>query len=218
MRGMPRGKPAKLISETSKTRPPTIATFTSRPSMYSSTSTGGPNFTMSRSKDETLYKFSLEEGLPIKINFIAHLPLGMKVLEIMLDDQKINPMDDINGDQMKTTIPFLLSNNVVLKIRHKQGIGVLPHIPEPMPEDSSRGFKIIRERLNNSRYSLLLQGKSGDEFMVELMTFGQKISELIGAEIVNVTPDNEKVSIRVKFPAGVQEFSEREIIAVLAEG
>jgi glycogen debranching enzyme len=173
------------------------------------------NFIMERLNHETIYSFSISDGPPVKIDFIPHFALGMKPLSVFLNGQAINFAENSSSEEVKSAIRLNLSEKIFLKIEHQGGIGAVPHIPRPLPEDSAKGYKIIREDLSGAKYSLWVEGKSGGELDLEVVMFGQDFSDLIGAELVHQTPNREKINIRIKFVEDERPFSKKEIVLIL---
>jgi hypothetical protein len=173
------------------------------------------DFTMDRSNQETVYTLALNDGPPVKIDFVPQFPLGMRPLNIIVDGQEIDFSNQPSSEQIRAAISINVSKKVILKIRHKGGIGVVPYIPEPSPEDSSEGYKIIRESLKGSEYTLLLEGKTGGEVTLELMMFGQEYSEIMGAELVYRAPNLDKLIVDVKFPDDEKPFSKQMVTVML---
>jgi hypothetical protein len=148
---------------------------------------------------------------------MANFPLGMEVTDLTQNNRITNLPTENRRPKNQIPVFFELSDSLNLKIRHQKGIGVVPYVPKPNPDDSSAGYKIISENLKNNEYTLIVQGKNGGKVDLELMTFGQKIDESRGASVIDMPTDNGKVILQIDFPSKEKGFSEKKITIKLAD-
>ncbi len=168
------------------------------------------DFIMTRKKTRTSYRFILKKGQPIKLHFAPESPAGMVIRQILMDNKPIFSGDGKQSSGCGDTLHFVLSKEKILEYEHQAGIGVIPYISRPLPEDSSAGYRIIADTWHENQYTLELEGASDTfaDFVIHI--FDQQVHSIENAEILSLD-DKGLLKIRVRFPAAREKYSKTSV-------
>jgi hypothetical protein len=97
-----------------------------------------------------------------------------------------------------------------IRIAHIHGIGMVPKISRPEVGEGSAGYRIIRSRLIDNLYEVVLEGKSGSRSDFEFRIFDQKIEQINGGKIIEELPGGI-VKFQVDFPRSKEPFIRKKI-------
>ena len=140
----------------------------------------------------------------MEILFSPEIPVGMQIRKITMDGQTFWSQEQDPAERPLDTLRFQLSGQREIQFEHQAGIGVIPFISRPFPEDPSQGYRIIDQKLSGQEYLLQLEGKSNSFADFELNIFDQKVNLIENAELLT-SDKNGWLKIRVYFP----EFREK---------
>jgi hypothetical protein len=163
------------------------------------------NLSLDRGKQHNRYCISLTKGSPVEILFSPEIPLGMEIRKVIMDGQTLWSHEQNPAEKPLDTLRFRLSGQSEIQFEHQAGIGVIPFISRPLPEDSSQGYRIIDQKLIEQEYQLQLEGKSHTFADFELNIFDQKVSLIENAEILT-SDKNGRLKIRVYFPESKEKY------------
>ncbi|OGU61875.1 MAG: hypothetical protein A2V66_10540 [Ignavibacteria bacterium RBG_13_36_8] len=139
------------------------------------------NFKMNRIKGKTIYTFEQTNSQPTTIEFAPYLPAGTKIKKILIDGSET--LQQSNNEAIN--LIFTLNKSLQIEIIHTGGISVLPFVPSPKPEYRSEGFRILNDTLNENVYSIDIQGKSGNSYVMKLFLSDSEIRSISNAEIIS---------------------------------
>ncbi len=138
------------------------------------------DYSMKRSGGKTIYDFSTNSITPIKIEFNPTLPLGTKFEKVTIN----NTLQTINQSNSRP-FSFVLNKSSQIVIDHKNGISILPNVTEPKPNDTSKGFRILSDKLEGNIYSVNVQGLSGSKNELKIYLADEKIQSVENGKIVS---------------------------------
>jgi len=130
----------------------------------------------------------------------------MEINQVQLDGKILNIKTEVKRGLLSNEITFNLVNDTEINISHQNGIGMVPYISQPVPGDTSLGYKIIKEGLEGSIFTAVLEGKSSSTATFELMLFDQKISRIYGGKLESFVPSLGTAKIKVDFPRSDKGF------------
>ena len=163
------------------------------------------NMVLERGVNYSRYCFSLEKGSPVLICFAPEFPAGMEMLKVVIDGQQFWNRSENLANHSIDTLRFQLTGQKEIQFEHHSGIGVIPFISHPLPEDSSSGYRIIRQVLNDQQFILEVEGKSHTAADFELYIYDQKVSLIENAEILSMD-EKGQLKIRVYFPKSKERY------------
>ncbi|MCK4641520.1 MAG: hypothetical protein KAU06_09280, partial [Candidatus Marinimicrobia bacterium] len=166
---------------------------------------------MERTKTSTQYEFNLIRGPKIVINFTPEITTGMIIDEAKLNGKIIKACSHTKRGLLTEPISFLLKDKVEIVFHHHSGVGMIPLTPKPMPEESSKGYRIIDANLDGEKYQVTLQGKSGSVGLFEMMIFDQSVKSVDGAQIKSLN-DKGVIQLEVPFLRSRQKFVNISVI------
>ena len=164
------------------------------------------DLTMKRNKNKTEYRLILRKGQPVKVHFAPEIPAGMVMKQIFVDKKPVFKVSEKENSGLGDTLYLVLSKEKTIEYDHQAGIGVVPFISRPFPEDSSTGYRIIAHDWQEGQYQLELEGASNTFADFSINIFDQQVRSIENAEILSVD-DKGMVKIRVQFPAVREKYS-----------
>ncbi len=167
------------------------------------------NFSMKRDGEKTVYSFTQANGKTLSLNFIPAFPPGTSVNKVLINGKevKFNIEDERQSESIK--LNFNLKDKAVVEVLHTGGIGVLPAVAHPIPNDSSEGFRILSAHLNVNEYSVEVQGKTGHDEILKIYSPSDQIKSISGGE--KLSYENQIYSIRVIFPESKEKYLNKTI-------
>ncbi|MBA4407462.1 hypothetical protein C0389_09320, partial [bacterium] len=164
------------------------------------------NFVMKRVKGKTSYKFSTDSNEPVNIEFNPSFPPGTKILSQFIESKSfsIMPMEDST-----IRLTFSLNKSSRIEFEHSGGISVLPNVVFPKPNDVSKGFRILSDKLEGSVYSVEVQGKSGTKNEMKVYLTDGKISSVENGKVISV--DKSVYTIAVEFENSSSKYLNKTI-------
>jgi hypothetical protein len=153
----------------------------------------------------------LIRGPNILINFTPEIATGMIIDEAKLNGKIIKVCSHTKRGLLAEPISFLLKDKVEIFFHHHSGVGMIPLMPKPMPDESSKGYRIIDANLDGEKYQVTLQGKSGSTGVFEMMIFDQSVKSVEGAQIKSLN-DNGVLQLDVPFNRSRQKFVSISVI------
>ncbi|MCK4689624.1 MAG: hypothetical protein KAT41_04945, partial [Candidatus Marinimicrobia bacterium] len=166
---------------------------------------------MERTKTSTQYEFKLIRGPNILINFTPEIATGMIVDEAKLNDEIIEVCSHTKRGLLAEPISFLLKDEVEIVFHHHSGVGMIPLMPQPAPDEFSKGYRIINTNLELKEYQVTLQGRSGSAGVFEMMIFDRSVKSVDGARIKRLN-DKGVLQLKVPFHRSKQKFVSTSVI------
>jgi len=137
------------------------------------------DFKQERSEDKILYTFRHSGDKPLKVIFKPGFPKGCEIINKYLDGKMLR-----QTDHMDTVVMILQSTNV-LEYKYRNGIEVLPCIPNPKPGDSPEGLRIVSDRRNGNIYTIEFQALSGAREEFEIYINDHNAVKMEKAELIS---------------------------------
>ena len=176
------------------------------------------NLSMERSINSTNFLLSLKKGPPVQISLAPEIPKGMVINQLQLNGKILNIATEVKRGLLKNAITFNLVDDAEINISHQNGIGMVPYVSQPLPGDTSIGHKIIRESLEGSTFTAILEGKSNSSATFEIMLFDQKIISINGGKIESFLPSLGTAKIRVNFLRSEKGFNRQILTLEIGRG
>ncbi len=153
------------------------------------------NFSMNRSSGKVFYDFSSSSSKQLMIDFNPTLPLGIKIVNAMINSKPITIEQSNNGI---IHLSFKLGKTAKVVIEFTGGISVLPAVSHPMPNDKSEGFRILSDKLEGDAYIIEVQGISGTTKALEVYR-NEKIEKVkVTFEKSNKKYINKTVKLKIE--------------------
>ncbi|MEW6702927.1 MAG: GH116 family glycosyl hydrolase, partial [Bacteroidota bacterium] len=171
-------------------------------------------FSMKREINRTVYFIKLIDGPEIKVQFAPEIPDGMKINKTFIDKKESAINDSTFRGILANPLQIQLKTSVEIVFEHTGGIGIYPIVPHPQPGDSSQGFRIISTSLSGKKYTLVVEGKFGNEENFILNTFDQKVVTVTNAEFAT-TPKQGIINLRIKFDDSTKQYGRKTVKVVL---
>jgi glycogen debranching enzyme len=164
------------------------------------------NMRMKRASGVTSFEVRLTEGKPVTISLQPYFPLGTRIVETVIN----------GGSMKKRTKPitsysdcpavfFNLTKKTIVEFRHVGGVALVPPVPRPIPMQQSTGLRVINESLRGGNYVLLLEGKSGQSYSIEIIDQDLLIRSIDGGKVES--QNGERTVAEVKFGSSEQSNS-----------
>ena len=165
---------------------------------------------MERQKNLTRYQFRLLEGPAVSIKFAPEIADGMVVKNVTLNGKRVEVSPATFREALACPVVFQLSMAAEIVLEHTKGVGMIPAVPKPRPGDVSQGYRIISANLDENRYDIVFEGKSGSTHAFEMMVFDQMISAVQGAKVEKVS-NSGIVRLRVPFDHSDHPFVRKNV-------
>jgi len=165
---------------------------------------------MKRQLDRTEYRLVLEHGAPVKIFLSPELPLGMTVNRVQINGMSIEFSREVSRGTLRNAIPVALSKSATVVLEHTGGIGVLPIVPRPSPGDSSMGYRLVSQQLQEDTFTAVFEGMARTELDVKVKTFDKKIVSAEGAVLKKETSNGSAV-LSVSFEPSETRYVRRTV-------
>jgi hypothetical protein len=145
------------------------------------------DLTFNRKNGVCSYRFSLDQGRPVHVEFMPVFPAGTRIIRVELDGREL-PFTSFKSEQSMTLlVTFDLGSVSNLVVETAAGIAVLPVIPEPKPGDAAEGMRILSAGLAGNTYQVELEGKAGSSDVIEFWSGGQDITKAENALFLDQT-------------------------------
>lgn len=139
--------------------------------------------TMNRSPQRTVYTLRLLEGPSCLVNLAPEIPASMEVTAVKVNGVRTEFDRGTFRGALRTPIQVRVKKTATVVLEHTGGIGVVPVVPRPAPGDSAAGTRIVSTTLDDSTYSITVEGKQGEEVMVPVVLFDRALPSVQGAQI-----------------------------------
>ncbi|KYP15393.1 amylo-alpha-1,6-glucosidase, partial [Flavihumibacter sp. CACIAM 22H1] len=165
-------------------------------------------FKMRRANGQTIFSFQTNSSLLLK--FSPVFPLGTKIASVQWMGKQIPFVIRQEEDGLKVVLDLPVeAPNPELVIHTSGGMGALPVLTAAVVNQPSTGLKILEETVDASRHRLLVEGRPGREYTVDLYSTAQVVS-IKNASLVKRKAN--LITLRVKMPASGNAYSREEIL------
>jgi hypothetical protein len=170
--------------------------------------------TMIRGINRTTYTLKLEQGLPVGIKLSPEIPQGMEVYGATVNGVARTIRSETKRGLIEQPITVKLEQEASVIFRHHGGATTYPSVPDPSPNDSSQGYRILSESVKDSLYEAVLEGKSGTTCVCQINVFDQTVKSVNGGELTR-PPQNGVAQLRISFDSTGVPFTQRRVRMVL---
>ncbi|MBN2355568.1 hypothetical protein JXO59_05615, partial [candidate division KSB1 bacterium] len=167
------------------------------------------SFEFSRQTDRSVYNFWIEEGPDLEIELQPEVPPGMTIEMVSVGGKKWTDFSRGQNGLLEPAVTFKLRKNISVEFQHHGGVGMVPFLPNPAPEDSSMGVRIIDQRLDGKTFKVCVEGRAGREGDFRLRAFTDEIDRADGLLLKMDEPGMYQLT--VLFPAGDKAFVRKEV-------
>ena len=163
----------------------------------------------------TTYRLTLAEGPAVEVAFAPEIPRGMQIVQVLVNGKMQPPAGCGSLGLLDPPLTFTLEEETTIALHHTGGLGAIPPIPRPEPDDSSQGYRIIHEAMDGEAYALTVEGPSGTTGRFQIKRFDRPLARIDGAERVE-TSDDGVVTVHVAFDDADESFS-RKVVRFIVE-
>ena len=157
------------------------------------------HFSMERSNTETRFHLDKTGRGKITLRFAPEFPAGMMIDRITVDQRSVqHPQNVLRGHGSRPLL-IRLDRPVDVRIEHCGGVGAVPLMPRPRPGQTSKGYRILAEHLDDGVYRLHLEGRQGTTHPVRIRCFGVGVERVEGARIIR-RDDGGMITLHAVFP------------------
>ncbi len=150
------------------------------------------DYTMRRLDGKTIYNFSTNSSVSVKIKFNPAFPHGTKFNSAKLNNKPIT-VEQFDNRTFSFTINLITSSQ--LEVAHSGGISVLPTVVLPKPNDVSKGFRILSDKLEGNVYFVNVQGPGGSKNELKIYLADEKIQSIKNGKIISFDKPIYKVAV-----------------------
>lgn len=145
------------------------------------------DFHFSRTNKVYEYQFSLDQGSPVRIEFMPFFPAGTRLIGVTLDGKAVPFTSFKSLQSMTLMVSFELGSVSKLVVETEGGMSVLPVVADPKPGDAAEGIRILSTRLAGNRYQVEVEGKARSSGILEFWSNGQDLKDVDNARFLNKT-------------------------------
>ena len=98
-----------------------------------------------------------------------------------------------------------MDKKIVIRIRHAEGLAVIPPVLHVRHGETSSGIRIINESWRGKSYVLTLEGKAGDDAMLDIFDHSRTARSVEGARVM--AHDGNHLILAVPFAGDVPQGS-----------
>ncbi|MDZ7741172.1 MAG: hypothetical protein U5Q03_05320 [Bacteroidota bacterium] len=165
---------------------------------------------MKRNDGKTTYWIRPEYQNAFSLDFNPLLPKGTLITEIKLNGKALPAGDIGNITFSELKLKLTIQGDYRIDVKHRNGISVLPYTTDPKPGESSSGLRILKTALEGKEYSLLLEGKPGNAY---LLSFYIESRNPTGFENMELIGQNGNIyGFEVIFEEGDEDYVEKEVL------
>jgi hypothetical protein len=105
-----------------------------------------------------------------------------------------------------------LDKKIVIRIRHSEGLAIIPPVPLARHGQKSTGIRIINESWRDKSYVLTVEGKPGEDSMIDIFDKSRTARSVEGARVM--THDGDHLILAAPFAgdASQESYVRKEII------
>ncbi len=117
----------------------------------------------------------------LRIRFQPLLPLGTRVVEIRVDTELRTAGMRVGSLEDSPLVEFEMGDRRTVTMRTSGGIALVPPMPNLTVDEASRGIRVLEEQIREKEYVLSLEGKSGEEYRLQLFDQDRRVTAVEGA-------------------------------------
>jgi glycogen debranching enzyme len=158
---------------------------------------------MRRDAGETVFTFSmgaLPQGKyshPVRLILHPIFPLGTRLRGMWIDGIQKQKGRFLFKDKSSLVVNALLKTRLEVHFEHSEGVSVVPPHPHLVRGKESTGLRIVNEGWNHDAYVLTLDGKAGEEYLIDIFDPSGVVKHIDGA--VGLARVGEVLTISARF-------------------
>ena len=139
--------------------------------------------TMNRSLRSTVYTLRRLAGSSCIVHLAPEIPASMEITAVKVNGARTAFDRGTFRGALRTPIPVRVKEKATVVLEHTGGIGMVPVVPRPAPGDSAMGTRIISTELDDGMYTIVVEGKQGEEVVFPVVLFDHALPSAQGARI-----------------------------------
>jgi len=139
--------------------------------------------TMNRSLRSTVYTLRRLAGPSCVVHLAPEIPASMEITAVKVNGARRKFDRGTFRGTLRTPIPVRVKDKATVVLEHTGGIAMVPVIPRPAPGDSAMGTRIISTELDDGMYTIVVEGKQGEEVVFPVVLFDHALPSVQGAWI-----------------------------------
>ncbi|MFC2085171.1 amylo-alpha-1,6-glucosidase [Bacteroidota bacterium] len=170
---------------------------------------------MDRKTDLTIYKFTLTGGNSIFIDFKPAFPNATEIMNVLDNGTELDYSVSQTKQAVVLKMNLTISKENVLRIKHKNGISILPIISDPKPGYASNGLRIINSQLIEDLYFIELESQSGRTEVINIYSIKDITNSISNGKVLNKM--GNIYSVEVQFAQSENKYSREQLIIKLED-
>ncbi len=170
------------------------------------------DFTMRRSGNETVFTASLRSGTmgiksrrSVRLRLQPYFPLGTRILDIVIGSKHLASNLVVSDFRKLPAVEVRMDKTIMIRIRHVEGLAVIPPVAALRHGHTSRGIRVISESWRDKSYVLTLEGKPGEDSMLDIFDQARVARSVEGARVL--AHDGDHLILAVPFEGGPSQDS-----------
>ncbi|MDP2884965.1 MAG: amylo-alpha-1,6-glucosidase [Ignavibacteria bacterium] len=173
---------------------------------------------MRRTENETCYTIFPETRFAgakhrnnVSLRFKPIFPLGTEIIDIRIGSRMDRARVFVGEYTSLPIIRARLNRKLAIRIRHTGGMAVIPPVPHLRLGEGSSGIRIINESWRVRSYTLIVEGKVGQEYLLDVLDHSLAVAIVEGAAVL--ARDGNHLILAVTFPGNGSkaEYVRKEI-------
>ena len=126
----------------------------------------------------------------------------------------------VNGESVKYTVldnvesvnlvidGLVINGQTIVKIIHRNGIGVIPIVNMPEPGSINKGAKVVQQQLSDKNFEIFIEGLPNETYQFKVMSH-VKIKKITNGNIVN--KKGNIYTVETTIPQSYQKYMKQKI-------
>ncbi|MGI8598198.1 MAG: amylo-alpha-1,6-glucosidase [Chitinophagaceae bacterium] len=168
------------------------------------------NFTMNRTTASTTFQFVNVTKNTCSLLLFPSMPVGTTIQKVLVNKREIKFSVINKIESVELSIAEInLSDKCIIEIHHEGGIGALAITNEPKPGDINRGLKIVNQELNKNKFTVIVDGLSGEHYEMEIFSNFQ-IKSIKNGEMISKKENIYK--IKTIIPSSTNKYLKQKVV------
>jgi glycogen debranching enzyme len=139
--------------------------------------------TMHRARRTTVYTVRRLEGPSCLVHLSPEIPPSMEVTAVKVNGVQAEYDRGTFRGILRTPIQVMVKGTATVVLEHTGGIGMVPVVPRPVADDSAMGTRIVSTELDDAMYTIVVEGKQGEEVVFPIFLFDHALPSVQGGRI-----------------------------------
>jgi glycogen debranching enzyme len=172
-----------------------------------------------RTDKETVFGASLRSSATksksrrsLSLTLEPFLPLGTKILGITIGSKRLVSKMVVTDFHKLPTLETRLDKKIEVRIRHTEGLAVIPPVPHVRHGQTSSGIRIINESWRDKSYILTVEGKAGEDSMIDIFDQSRTAKSVEGARVMDHDGDHLILAVPFAGKPSQESYVRKEIV------